>query len=622
MSFSRHQVLQLQSALRRAIVDCSQLCLYYSARWAAQLLNSMPDEDSLSFTDSDHAPQRNQAEAALELAEMPKFLMAKAFFDCHEFQRCAETFLPGGPSGLSIAFGKRRLAPSGLESLSERGLFIAAYALLILGEKQKTEESCQVLGPHDTGTIVNTQLSRIRSILEARFGQHAEAATPSYSEGWLEYLYGMALAKDQIYDLAKTWLLKSVSINPWNWGAWQELCCLIRDATDLDSIHSQLQPSIMAYIFSIYCRQELHHASSALFSDISQLLTIFPGCSFLQSQKALVAYRMKGGTTRFLHHEDLIDRFVDLVAARSLFAQTLVSNPMYFEFLDHYSNVLYTLDSKDTLAFTAQVASTVEPYRPETCCVIGNYYSLSNRHEEAVDCFKKALLLDRNCASAWTLLGHEYLKLENSHAAISSYMRATALNKKDYRAFFGLGQSYGFLEQPNMSLNFYRRALALRPGEMDIWRAMAACLITLSKVSLAISALIRALDCTNSALRVDGDDFVDSAFVKQGRLRTLFQLATLHKEEHNHYEATNYIEQCINEALQYCATENEGDALNQCKSLISKSQLSLVRWALEHGDVLKARHVASQMKEPSEDMEEAHKLLDTISSPQIYADRE
>jgi anaphase-promoting complex subunit 8 len=43
----------------------------------------------------------------------------------------------------------------------------------------------------------------------------------------------MVLAKDQNYDLAKLWLLKSVLINPWNWGAWQELCCLVRDARDV-----------------------------------------------------------------------------------------------------------------------------------------------------------------------------------------------------------------------------------------------------------------------------------------------------------------------------------------------------------------------------------------------------
>jgi anaphase-promoting complex subunit 8 len=114
----------------------------------------------------------------------------------------------------------------------------------------------------------------------------------------------------------------------------------------------------------------------------------------------------------------------------------------------------------------AQLASSVEPYRPETCCIIGNYYSLSSRHEDAIIYFSRALVLDRSFASAWTSLGHEYLKLENSHAGLSSYLRAISLNKRDYRAYFGLGQAYEPPEQPKMPPDSYRRAVLLRPGEM------------------------------------------------------------------------------------------------------------------------------------------------------------
>jgi anaphase-promoting complex subunit 8 len=50
----------------------------------------------------------------------------------------------------------------------------------------------------------------------------------------------------------------------------------------------------MAFIFSVHCRQELHQLSTSLISEISQLQSIFPRSLFLDGQRALVFYRMKG----------------------------------------------------------------------------------------------------------------------------------------------------------------------------------------------------------------------------------------------------------------------------------------------------------------------------------------
>ena len=90
------------------------------------------------------------------------------------------------------------------------------------------------------------------------------------------------MAKDRSYDLAIEWLLKSVLVYPWNWGAWLELSCLIRDGEQvrvqfsqfgsviitndgmkLNQVQSKLQPHVMAFIFSVHCRQELYQSSTA-----------------------------------------------------------------------------------------------------------------------------------------------------------------------------------------------------------------------------------------------------------------------------------------------------------------------------------------------------------------------
>ncbi|KAI0467710.1 cell division cycle protein-like protein 23 [Xylaria cf. heliscus] len=610
MSLSQEQTLELKQSLQQAVLACSERCLYHSARWAAELLAALPNDENDATVNSTAyyelpIPKRDPSDLLLEQIETPKYLMAKSFFDCHEFRRCADTLLPTSLSGHSTIFrnGKsmssRRHVRVPRKENSQRGLFLASYALLILGEKQKVEDAAQILGPSDTGAVENKQLLYIRSILEKWLIRHHGQFGHGHSQGWLEYLYGVVLAKQQNNDLAISWLLKSIKLNPWNWGAWQELCALVRNAQHLNSIYTELQPSMMAFIFSIYARQELHMASSSLLSDISKLQIIFPSSLFLQGQEALVYRRMN-----------------DFASARSVFSEMLVSNPRYLDFLEHYSNVLYNLESPTALAFAAQLASSVDPYRPESCCAIGYFYSMSKRHEDAIIYFRRAVTLDRSCATAWTFLGHKYMDVNNLYAALSSYRRSIGLNRRDYRAFYGLGQAYEALEKPNMALNYYHQAVALHPEEMGLWRTMGNCMSTLSKVPQAISALKRALECTSAAFNNPEEYEGDIFLLRLQRVHILFQSAELYESMHNRREATIHLQQCLDEAIEhYSDTRAEGYKHNESmSSLIPRSKLLIARWALDDGDHKRARHFASQVGQSSQFGEEASRLLNACKS--------
>ena len=93
---------------------------------------------------------------------------------------------------------------------------------------------------------------------------------------------------------------------------------------------------------------------------------------------------------------------------------------------------------------------------------IGNHYSLRAEHEKAIRYFRRATQLDRTYLSAWTLMGHEYVEMKNSHAAIEAYRRAVDVNRKDYRAWYGLGQAYELLNMHQYALHYYQHATALR----------------------------------------------------------------------------------------------------------------------------------------------------------------
>ena len=178
--------------------------------------------------------------------------------------------------------------------------------------------------------------------------------------------------------------------------------------------------------------------------------------------------------------------------AMRLFEELLDAEPERLDDLVAYSNILYGAK----LSMLAHRACRIDRYRPETACVIGNYYrlvchppppqrtclcspasgSMKGEHVKAVAYFKRSLRLDPRNLSAWTLLGHEYMELKNTEAAIEAYRKALDSNSRDYRAWYGLGQTYEILKMPLYALHYFRRASALRPYDARMWCALGECL--------------------------------------------------------------------------------------------------------------------------------------------------
>ena len=200
-----------------------------------------------------------------EAKEFPKYLLAKSYFDCREFDRCAAVFLPailprGPPSEQSPGSkesaspkalkGKGKDAapakvpvmppPNGLPDLSQKSLFLALYAKYMSGEKRKDEDSEMILGPADGGSTVNKELVGLSRSLEGWFADREAKGLSDRNQGWLEYLYGIVLAKGKTEDAAKMWLLASVRKCSYNWGAWLELGALLGKSDEVSRIPKRL----------------------------------------------------------------------------------------------------------------------------------------------------------------------------------------------------------------------------------------------------------------------------------------------------------------------------------------------------------------------------------------------
>lgn len=225
------------------------MCLTRRNR-AAELLDSLPDPSAApasttpTFVHPAISPNSDPDEAALEQRELNKYLLAKSLFDCKEYDRCSAVFLPdnflsgllsGKPDDIIVSPKGKGKATAGesssqevLPEISQKSLFLALYAKVISGEKKRDEDTEMVMGPQDLGSTVNKQLLVVSRFLELWFAQHtSEDGEVLGSQGFLEYLYGIVLAKEKNESAAMDYFVRSVHQFPMNWGCWLEMTNLI-----------------------------------------------------------------------------------------------------------------------------------------------------------------------------------------------------------------------------------------------------------------------------------------------------------------------------------------------------------------------------------------------------------
>lgn len=221
--------------------------------------------------------------------------------------------------------------------------------------------------------------------------------------------YRNALILDKVgkRKAAMDCLMQSGNKYPYNWSGWLKLATLIDRADEFAVMEDALPDSFMAQFFSIHAVLEIHSASEALQPTVESLLKVFPTSLHLKSQQALISYHMR-----------------EFDAAERLYDEIFTVDPFRVDDIDTYSNILYVMEKRAKLAQMAQKYTALDKYRPETCCLVGNFFSLRGEHEKAIVYFRRALKLDRGYLSAWTLMGHEFVELKNTHAAVEAYRRA------------------------------------------------------------------------------------------------------------------------------------------------------------------------------------------------------
>lgn len=593
----------------------SNLNLYQAAKWCAEALNGL-----------DISPEQRLEQVPMvqpmdiqELVDQDKILLAKTYFNCKEFDRAAYV-LKDCKSGsavflrlyaLLISVDKRAMEETdgslkiGGASLLRSGAMSNSMSANI-GANAATSGTGNGAGsgtngsnannhtylaggaPHDSNMIHNSNsnsdsniTSKLSKILQETTAFHNN--TSNKPNAFLYYLNGVVYNKKKKYSLAQTNLFQSLRLFPYNWSCWQELIASLSTyeeavtfITKLKKAKTSLSNNIMFQFFEVVILQEFYQQLAVLTDSLAQLTQKFPKFNFLNVQQFLIAYHG-----------------LDYFQAEAIFDLILKDDPLRLDDLDTYSNMLYVMEKKSKLSFLAQFLLLIDKFRPETCCIIANYHSMKCEHEKAITYYKRALTLNKNCLSAWTLMGHEFVELKNSHAAIELYRRAVDTNPKDFRAWYGLGQAYEVLDMHMYALYYYQRATNLQPLDKRMWQAIGNCYEKIEKLEEAIKSFEKALaidNYNNNNEMADGEVFAEPYIC--------YKLATISEKLGLTKDTVKYMKMCLDLEREW----GIGDET-------SKARLWLARNALENRRFVEAYGLAKDLNHSNaHDIEEARSI--------------
>ncbi|KAH8258577.1 hypothetical protein KR038_010418, partial [Drosophila bunnanda] len=520
--------------LRRGIIECSKRGLLHSTKWLAEMhhglcdvhIDNEPPDNDRTFSDC-------QLEG-IAPAEYSDYFLAKSYYDVREYDRAAH-------------------AVRNCESSVPR--FLHFYATYMAREKRRLDSTTDQANLTEPNQM--RDLADLLSTLRTEYGK-------SRLDGYGIYLYGVVLKALNLNHAAEQMLIQAIRLVPMLWGAYLELSPLIMEKQKLLSL--QLGGHWMRHFFMAHTYLELYLNDDGLkiYEDLQA--SGFGKSIYLIAQMALV-----------YHNKRDVDKAIEL------YQNLLESDPYRLDNVDTYSNLLFVKEMKTEMAQLAHKAVSINKYRPETCCVIGNYYSIRCDHQVAISYFQRALKLNPKYLAAWTLMGHEFMELKNTNAAIQSYRKAVEVNKRDYRAWYGLGQAYEIIKMHYYSLYYFKIAHQLRPYDSRMLVALGETYEKLDKCENAVKCYWKAIDVGD----IEGI--------------AMYKLANLHEKLGDHETAVH----CY---IMYC--EDERAATD--KQSLYQGFITLANYYEKKGDYDRAAFYAYKCLDSDDRKTEAKALLKTI----------
>ena len=432
----------IQTGLYDAVAQCTSRGLRMSTQFAAEMLVASVDV---------HPSTTSSTTTSSSTATSSSYLLAKACFDRGEYLRAAHTL-----RNLPLVASPRNLEGTATASVScdRLAYFLRCYSLYLAGEKRREEIQAERGGPSNhwapglaqgnsptnaasssapdpsgganppsgqaSGMLGggngngNDNLSLLHGELTNLYNRNVDHNQEPILDGFLLYLYGVVLRDLGNIKHAKLILCESVIAYPLNWSAWLDLALLCPEKQSLIDIQRILNEKMnqqqknsngsngsssssssvdgespggsmrnfidenwigQCFMGHALMEQQEHNEAKYYFQN---LFLSFPNSAYLNSALAKTHYNAR-----------------EYDQSKELYEALRSEDPYRLDGMDVYSNILFVKGLRAQLSHLAHSAMKIDKFRPQTCCIVGNYYSLKGQHERAVIYFRRALKLGK-----------------------------------------------------------------------------------------------------------------------------------------------------------------------------------------------------------------------------------
>ena len=126
----------------------------------------------------------------------------------------------------------------------------------------------------------------------------------------------------------------------------------------------------------------------------------------------------------------------------------------------------------------------------------GNILKIQNKYHEAIDLYKKAILLNNKFSEAYNNLANTQKKVGDNENAKSNYIQAIKSNKSNFGAFFNLANLYRSEKKFEKAIDNYKKVLELNPQFVE-------CMNNIGSINLILGNFENSIKYFKEAIEID-----------------------------------------------------------------------------------------------------------------------